>query len=137
VDENEETQEFSKRDFLEAVKTHPVFAENLPEVKKGLLDRLANRTTIDPLLLDKQAVIEVTVGELKEALLTNPDHSQAATYRKAIEGFPDTMQVTVDRISLTALLENKELLVKEEIVGSQRIRTRSLGEIEGVKPVKT
>lgn len=64
---------------------------------------------VEPLHVRRVAAFALTAGELRGAIESNPDHPKAADFRKGVAGLPDTQKLAVDRVDLTALLENKDV----------------------------
>jgi hypothetical protein len=60
-----------------------------------------------PLAVHRAAMFELTAGELRSACDENTSHPLADTFRKAVNGMPGPKLVTVERIDIQALLEDK------------------------------
>jgi len=58
---------------------------------------------------------QVSVSQIKAAILKHPEHPIAREYAQAIANLREDAKVIVDRTDLRALLENKERIIKEEI----------------------
>ena len=90
---------------------------------EALHDRVSGKTpAINNAVMDAHIneKIEVTIGDLREAVAANPKHEAAEAYRKACgdnpEGtpLPSTRSVIVDKADLQSLLEDRKVsLIRE------------------------
>jgi hypothetical protein len=71
---------------------------------------------VAPMVVLHNAKFSLTAGELREACKNCPDgnHPHVAVFRKAVAGLPDNQTVTVDRVDLEALLDDKDVEIVEK-----------------------
>lgn len=78
--------------------------------------------------------IEATIGQLKAAVKKNPEHPVAVDLKPMLAAYADKRhdphKVTISRVDLEALLDNKE--VKREIIGDTLVDGSVMTEVRKV-----
>lgn len=74
------------------------------------LDEGSGAVNVDAVLTHSHKHINVTVAELKAAARSNPGHTHADVYLKAVEGYTDDRTVDVAEVDLQALMQNREVV---------------------------
>lgn len=79
-----------------------------------------------PMVVNKVAFFKATADEIRTACKSNAEHPKAVELLAAIDGMPDTAEVTIELPDLQAVMDNKEVVetVKEELVNGQMSKVR-------------
>jgi len=78
----------------------------------------------DPMRVSRVRIVPVTAGELRAACQANPTHPLAATFAKAVAGFPDGQKVNVEHADLAAVIDNADVATEESIEENLGVRAR-------------
>lgn len=72
-------------------------------------------------------IVALTVAELKQAIAHNPTHPLAGDFANAIANLPDTYEINVEQPTLQALIHNRPLITRKEVIDGKPILTKHLG----------
>lgn len=111
----------------------------MSDSNKELLDKINSLNSGKPadaavqgVAVTKAPTMELTIGQLAKAVETNPEHPVAKACSKALHTLPSHTKVSMERIDVQALLENKDVKMQtgvEEFEGQPRnVITKSLGQ---------
>jgi hypothetical protein len=101
------------------------------EVRQRVLSAAKGEKPADspPLKQVKEEMMSVSARELRALAETNKNHPCAKVFlEKALPNHPDDAMVAVERISLLAIIENKDIIEKQvdrdEFINGVRIQVR-------------
>lgn len=119
IDDLEMTQSITTTQAPEAT------LELSPEAQM-LLNRLINETKVEAanIITHQKRVVEVTVAELRAAILSNPSHPKAKEFASATGQFPGSQTVCVEQVDLQAVLQNLIVVEETEVIDGEKIRTK-------------
>ena len=113
-------------------------ADKLLDQIKNLDSMVDLETPIPGMKVINDKVIKITAAKLKIALDSNPNHPVAIVYSKVVKKVPPECNMSVSRVDLQCLIEDKEVLLEEDSTG--REITKKIGPTRTVlpkSPIKT
>jgi len=70
---------------------------------------------VQPLKVNRIPKFKLTVSELKQVSKQNLDHPNAKVFLQAVRGFADDKEITVDRVDIEALLDDRNVIMETRI----------------------
>lgn len=90
-----------------------VLRQKLNELTERMADKSnPSGTQSSNMKVEKLKPFRLTVAELRAAAASNPEHEKSIIFEKACKGKSPNDVIVVDRNDLTAVLENKTVIVK-------------------------